>query len=293
SCVFKMFFIFVLSIAFAQIPQSHTRSVLVLNPASVDKYLDHGDVLLEYYSSPCRSCARAPSSLDILVDSLNSSSPLTLAAINCAEHSQYCLKKKIRQYPHLSYIQQSSGQMENTKHIKELFDIMAQYNISIKTFDEGSHAFSNPYSRFPSDFCVPGHVYYLKPNRFYTSISNGTYFIKFFSPKCLSCNKLLPVWRDLAANMVNETSLCIAEFDCTSGMRICKELNTTRVPSLLWFKDGKLVKRYVGPRHGTQMELFVDGMIKGKNKILKSSRSQKIVGGIKLILYMFIINILL
>ncbi|KAH8244508.1 hypothetical protein KR026_012067, partial [Drosophila bipectinata] len=286
--VFEMLFIFLLSIAFGQILPSNTRSILVLNPASVDKYLEHGDVLLEYYFSPCRSCDRPPSSLDILGDSLKSSSPLTLAAINCAKHTQYCLKKKIRQYPNLSYIKQSSGQMENTKHTRELLDFMAQYNISIKTFETVGPELSKPYSPFPSDFCLPGHVYHLKPNRFYTSISNGTYFIKFFSPKCMSCNRLLPVWRDLAANMVNETSLCIAEFDCTSGMLICKELNTTRVPSLVWFKDGKLVKKYVGTRHGTQIELFVDGMIKGKNIILTRSRAPKMVAGIKLILYMFI-----
>ncbi|KAH8328085.1 hypothetical protein KR067_003904, partial [Drosophila pandora] len=287
----KMFYIFLISVGFSQILQSHTRPVLILNPASLDEYLDHGDVLLEYYSPPCNSCSRTPSSLDNLGDSLNSSTSLTLAAIDCEEHFQYCLKKKIRRYPQLSYIKRSSGKMENTNHIKELFDFMAQYNISIKTFEVASLKFPQPHSPFPSAFCVPGHVFYLKPNRFYSSISKGRYFIKFFSPYCIFCKRFEPKWRDLAANMANVTSLCIAEYDCTSGMDICKELNTTRVPSLVWFEDGKLVKTYKGARHASQLELFIGEMM-GDYNVLARSRSHKIINGNKLILFMLIINIL-
>lgn len=287
-----MFHIFLLSVAFSKILQSHTHPVLILKPASLDEYLEHGDLILEYYLPPCNSCSRTPSSLDNLGDSLNSSSSLTLAAIDCVKHFQYCLKKKIRQYPQLSYIKRNSGKMENKKHIKEVIDFMAQYNISIKTFEVAGSKHFQVYSPISSDSCVPGHVFILKPNRFYTSISKGTYFIKFFSPYCISCKRFLPIWKEVAANMVNVTSVCIAEYDCRSGMDICKELNTTRVPSLVWFNDGKLVKKYEGARSASQIDLFVGEMM-GEYKGLMRSRSHKIFGGIKLILYMFIINILL
>lgn len=119
------------------------------------------------------------------------------------------------------------------------------------------------------EICKFGDVLKLELHNFHSRTAQGTYFVKFYSPSCVFCKIFSPIWRELAADLINETEVCFAEFDCSSGRKICKDLSVTSVPSLVWFEDGHNVT-YKESRNKIELRNFVT---KSKNSDISAAQS--------------------
>ena len=91
---------------------------------------------------------------------------------------------------------------------------------------------------------------------FDASIKDSAVFVKFFSPNCGHCRKLAPIWEKVAANsQAGSESFRVGNVDCTSQSDLCNRFNVRGVPTLIFFKDGKMFK-YNGNREYNDLMKF-------------------------------------
>jgi len=74
----------------------------------------------------------------------------------------------------------------------------------------------------------------------------GVTIVDFYTPICPPCRMLMPILQDLSSKYR------IRKVNGFERGDICKEYNVSRVPVLIFFKDGEIVKR-------------IDGMAKKKD----------------------------
>ena len=88
---------------------------------------------------------------------------------------------------------------------------------------------------------VSGKPLELDANTYGKVTKSGMHFVKFFAPWCGHCQRLAPVWDELAKSLEYEKSVNIAKVDCTVSPAICESVNVKGYPTLLWIKDGVVV----------------------------------------------------
>ncbi|KAG7207978.1 hypothetical protein KM043_009558 [Ampulex compressa] len=74
---------------------------------------------------------------------------------------------------------------------------------------------------------------------FLTEVKKKNHFIIFYAPWCGHCQKLAPVWEQLAEATQEEDNIKIAKVDCTTDNTLCTEHDITGYPTLKFFKAGE------------------------------------------------------
>jgi len=82
----------------------------------------------------------------------------------------------------------------------------------------------------------------------------------FYSPTCPYCRMLSPVIDELAVKF--EGTALIARLNTTVNPVVSSQYGIQGVPTLLLFRDGKLLKRMVGVQSGDEIERSLKGIIK-------------------------------
>ena len=73
------------------------------------------------------------------------------------------------------------------------------------------------------------------------SKSNGAgWFVKFYVPWCSHCQHMAEAWTELARDMKGK--LNIAEVNCETEGRLCKDVKLRGYPTLIFFKGGERVE---------------------------------------------------
>ncbi|CEM25460.1 unnamed protein product [Vitrella brassicaformis CCMP3155] len=74
-------------------------------------------------------------------------------------------------------------------------------------------------------------------------LKNKPYFVKFFAPWCSHCQKLAPIWDQLAEEVHRERlDFSVGEVDCDKYREICEDYHVEGYPTLILAVDGD---RYV------------------------------------------------
>ena len=81
-------------------------------------------------------------------------------------------------------------------------------------------------------------------NNFDTEIENGIVVVDFFATWCGPCKMLAPVFEDLSNEM--KDSAKFVKVDIDQSMDIARKFMISTVPTMMIFKDGKLVETMVG-----------------------------------------------
>jgi thioredoxin 2 len=84
--------------------------------------------------------------------------------------------------------------------------------------------------------------------------------VYFYSPACPYCRMLTPVIDEIAVKF--EGVALIARIDTTVNPVTARQYGIEGVPTMLLFREGKLVKRMVGVLSGDEIERNLKGIIK-------------------------------
>jgi len=90
--------------------------------------------------------------------------------------------------------------------------------------------------------------------------SGAPALVYFYSPSCPYCRMLSPVIDEIAVKY--EGSAVIARTDVTVNPLVAQQYGIQGVPSMLLFREGKLVQRMVGVLSGDEIERSLKGIIK-------------------------------
>lgn len=90
--------------------------------------------------------------------------------------------------------------------------------------------------------------------------SGANSIVKFFAPWCGHCKAMAPAWIELADDNAGDSSVNIAEVDCTVENALCSKYGVSGYPTIKYFKqdDGFEAKDYQGGRDKTSFQKFVD-----------------------------------
>ena len=78
---------------------------------------------------------------------------------------------------------------------------------------------------------------YILGSASFSSISGkGDTFVKFYAPWCGHCQRLAPVWDELAKSFEGDGEVKIAKVDCDQHQSVCKEQEVRSYPTLAYFR---------------------------------------------------------
>ncbi len=75
--------------------------------------------------------------------------------------------------------------------------------------------------------------------------------------RCGHCQRLAPVWEELASEYNNNPSVHISKVDCTQETGTCGQLEVKGYPTLLLLVNGVLVHKYSGGRDLESLTSFI------------------------------------
>jgi thioredoxin 1 len=84
----------------------------------------------------------------------------------------------------------------------------------------------------------------LSDDNFDDGISQGVVLVDFYADWCGPCRMLAPIVEELAQEMSGK--MTVAKVDTDQSVNVAAQFEVTSIPTLILFKDGKIVKRVVG-----------------------------------------------
>ncbi|CAF4165620.1 unnamed protein product [Rotaria magnacalcarata] len=99
----------------------------------------------------------------------------------------------------------------------------------------------------------------------------GYAFVNFGAPWCSHCQKLAPIWNQLAHKFSHHDEIRISRVDCTASESLCRDYGIRAFPTLILFRYGESKVEYNGSRDFDSLYNFLVGQIEffGDEYLLK------------------------
>ncbi|RWS28375.1 thioredoxin domain-containing protein 5-like protein [Leptotrombidium deliense] len=196
-----------------------------------------------------------------------------VARVDCTEQGPLCKSENVEGYPTIKlYRKGESGGIdyEGPRDFESLKEFLVkQLNLEEskgetvkRDFDEEVEEESNEQQDtlkpWDEDAPLPVNgLHELTDENYERFLSRGRHFVKFYAPWCGHCQRLAPVWDQLAHGFQHDKSVFISKIDCDAYPSICQQYSITGYPTLLWIVDGKMKEKYSGARQHEDLKQFV------------------------------------
>ena len=106
---------------------------------------------------------------------------------------------------------------------------------------------------------MAANVVYLDDTSFKDAIASGVTLVDFYADWCGPCRMIAPIIEELSLEFNGKAK--IAKVDIEKAQEVTTELNVTSIPTVILFKDGKEVKRFVGLRDKAALKSLVSSAL--------------------------------
>lgn len=95
----------------------------------------------------------------------------------------------------------------------------------------------------------------LSDSQFEAAIANGITLVDFWAPWCTPCQMQGPILEEVARDVDGQSK--IAKLNVDEAQNIAVQFGVQSIPTLILFKDGSEVRRFVGVQSG---EILIDAI---------------------------------
>lgn len=207
--------------------------------------IDSGQHFVKFYAPWCGHCQKIAPVWEELARNSADDKSVTISSVDCTKHKKSCQDFEVKGFPTLLWIVDGKKVdkfqgVRTFEGFKQFITEMKQAHRERLDIEEGRIR-----DAVPESFDI---VVELTQDNFDNAIAKGFTFVKFFVPWCGHSKRLAPVWNELAVKFVSNTEVKVAKVECIKNEKLCEHYKIVGYPSLLLFRNGKLVKEYSGPR---------------------------------------------
>ncbi|KAG5684013.1 hypothetical protein PVAND_013266 [Polypedilum vanderplanki] len=238
---------------------------LVLTDENFDDTIKSSEtaIFTMFYAPWCGHCTRLKPTWSQLAEMLNTQdeSRVRIAKVDCTENAKTCSDNEITSYPTLKFFKANGEEPVKYRSTRDLPSLTQFINDQLGASTEEEETGSQDAVPAPLTGLIE-----LNEKNFHELTSKGKFFVKFYAPWCGHCQKLSPIWNDLASALEHDESVNIAKIDCTEHRPICKDFDVKGYPTLLWLENGKKVDKYSGSRTVEDLKDYVEKRLNTKSE---------------------------
>ncbi len=107
------------------------------------------------------------------------------------------------------------------------------------------------------------YIVHLTDKNFSSVVAQGITIVDFWAAWCKPCLFLAPIINDLADNYGQKVK--VAKFDVEANKRIPNKLGIRSIPTVILFRDGKEVERFIGVKPYNVYKKAIDKLLNQKS----------------------------
>ena len=88
------------------------------------------------------------------------------------------------------------------------------------------------------------HIKILDETNFKHQVGQGVSIVDFWATWCMPCKVMAPILNDIAEEMTGKVKVCKVDVD--KHQQLAANYSVRNIPTLIMFKDGKEINRFVG-----------------------------------------------
>lgn len=234
------------------------ESVLTYTADSFKAEVPKQNHLVMFYAPWCGHCKRLHPTWEDLAAKYNEKDEeerdVLIAKVDCTVETSVCSDQDVTGYPTLKFFKKDVEEGEKYRGRRDL-DSLVKFINKKMGIEQPEEAVAEP-----EIAKADKGLYTLNDRSFANHIKEGDHFVKFYAPWCGHCQKLAPVWDELAAEYESAKGVSVAKLDCTAAGGICQENDVKGYPTLAYFRNGKKVETYRGARSLKELSDFVKSM---------------------------------
>merc|ERR1711988_1066415 len=235
-------------------------AALVLTEENFISKVSASPTFVMFFAPWCGHCKRLSPTWEELARKMNTKAEkkVTIGKVDCTEQTGLCSAQDITGYPTLKFFK-DGVKYQGNRDLSSLEEFINE-SLGIEVAEE------KPAVTETENAIVESSLHILSEGSFKETISSGDTFIKFYAPWCGHCQKLAPVWDELAKKFEADSKVKIAKLDCTEAQSVCQENEVRGYPTLQYIRNGKLVEAYKGGRDLASLKEFISEMSGSEGK---------------------------
>ncbi|CAG9787062.1 unnamed protein product [Diatraea saccharalis] len=229
-----------------------------LNDQNIEKFVSNGQHFVKFYTPWCKYSQKlAPIWAELAVQ-YSHNEYIQIGKVNCMENEMTCKNFDIKQYPYLLWI--VNGRIMGVADADNLEDLKLYIGKMLLAENHDPEKFMKKKKTLP--------VARISEETFETFLEKDLVFVNYFAPWCAHCMQLGPLWLKLGEKFQNESRVLIADVDCVRSKPICETEKINGLPTLILYKNKKIVNIEHGGRP-------LDSLISLVNEHLQESTAAK------------------
>jgi len=229
----------------------------ILLDENFDAAVESGNAFINFCAPWSSRCIDLQKTWPDLAEHFQYDDDVTFGQLDCTMYKSKCNEHKVRGYPTLLWF--VDGEMEEKYSKKEL-----DFN-TLKAYVYKKLKKTEVKKKTPAmdENVMKSAALVMDVENFYDVLeSEPLVFANFHTPWCTPCQKLDPIWEELASHYKYNKNIKIATVDCTRNKALCEENDIQEFPTLNVYYKSELKGPYGGELTAQELVIFTENLLK-------------------------------